>query len=122
MLIFCEKNKDLAYMVNTLVTKELLKYTPKLVFISTDSIYEGTIGNYKEIDEKKPSNYYAFTKSIAEDFVLEKSNNLIIRTNIFGYGSKGKKSLFEWAFNKLNKNEKIFGYVDVFLIHFIQKI
>lgn len=61
----------------------------RLVYISTDYIYEGTRGNYKESDEIKPFNVYAWTKLGGECSVITVKNHLIIRTS-FG------KSAFDY--------------------------
>jgi dTDP-4-dehydrorhamnose reductase len=86
----------------------------KLVFISSDSVFEGTRGNYKEDDNKNPINYYAKTKDIAEEIIKSSCEDyLIIRTNIFGFHQSEGKSLVEWALNMLTKGQKINGFVDV---------
>lgn len=74
-------------------------------FISTDSVYEGIKGDYKEIDETKPINNYALSKLKGEEVSIKTVEKLyVIRTNIIGDDSKNKGSLFEWA-----KRELIFG-------------
>lgn len=50
------------------------------IYISTDYVYPGNIGNYSEEDAVRPVNYYAMTKLIGESFVTT-PNSLIIRTS-----------------------------------------
>lgn len=61
----------------------------RLVYLSTDYIYKGDRGNYKEIDEIMPFNLYSWTKLGGECSVLAVKNHLIIRTsfgkNTFDY-------------------------------------
>jgi dTDP-4-dehydrorhamnose reductase len=52
----------------------------RLVYISTDYVFDGEIGNYKENDPTKPVNYYALTKLQGEDIIKKYPNTLIIRT------------------------------------------
>lgn len=113
---FCEKNREIAYEINTKVTEFLSEFCTKIVFISSDSVYGDRFEAFKENDEKKPLNYYAFTKSVAEDILLKKSNKaIVIRTNIYGFNQMKKgKSLFEWAYENLKKGNKIYGFTDVF--------
>jgi dTDP-4-dehydrorhamnose reductase len=111
---FCEKNKEIAFDINVNASKHLAKLTERMVYISTDSVYNGFDGDFKESDEKKPTNYYAETKSNAEDEILvANSNSIIIRTNIYGYHMPGGKSLFEWGYNNLSRINEIKGFNDV---------
>lgn len=53
----------------------------RLVYISTDYIYKGDRGNYKETDEVLPSNLYSWTKLGGECSAMCVNNHLIIRTS-----------------------------------------
>ena len=53
----------------------------RLVYISTDYIYPGIYGNYKETDSILPNNEYAWTKLGGECSVKMVENHLIIRTS-----------------------------------------
>jgi len=61
----------------------------RYVYISTDYIYQGTHGNYKESDEILPFNLYSWTKLGGECSAVAVKNHLIIRTsfgkNTFDY-------------------------------------
>lgn len=61
----------------------------RLVYISTDYVFSGEKGNYKENDELLPQNLYAWSKLGGECAVRMYSNSLIIRTsfseNVFPY-------------------------------------
>jgi dTDP-4-dehydrorhamnose reductase len=52
----------------------------KLVYISTDYVYPGTEGNYKETDALLPVNLYAWSKLGGECAVQLYENSLILRT------------------------------------------
>ncbi len=53
----------------------------RLVYISTDYIYKGDRGNYKETDEILPYNRYAWTKLGGESSAVCVKNHLIVRTS-----------------------------------------
>lgn len=61
----------------------------RYVYLSTDYIYKGDKGNYKETDEILPFNLYAWTKLGGECSAVAVKNHLIIRTtfgkNTFDY-------------------------------------
>jgi len=61
----------------------------RLIYISTDYVYPGLDGNYKESDPVLPVNEYAWTKLGGECSVRMVKNHLIIRTsfgpNVFPY-------------------------------------
>lgn len=81
----CEEDKEIAYKTNVIGTYNIAKICQKnnikLIYISTDSIFDGEKGNYKEEDIPNPINYYSFTKFAGECFTQMVSSYLIIRTS-----------------------------------------
>lgn len=77
----------------------------RLVYISTDYIYEGTTGDYKESDSILPHNNYAWTKLGGECSVRLVPNHIIIRTS-FG----NSKFPYESAWDNLIVSK---DYVDI---------
>jgi len=71
----CEKSREEAENINVRVTKNLADLCKeagaKLVFCSTDSVFDGIQGNYSEQDERRAINFYAETKIKAEKIVLD---------------------------------------------------
>ncbi|MFC1567547.1 sugar nucleotide-binding protein [Thermodesulfobacteriota bacterium] len=65
----------------------------KLIYISSDSVYDGIGGNFSEEDNVNPQNYYGTSKYEGELEILKAENSLIFRTNIFGWNIQNKKSL-----------------------------
>lgn len=63
---FCEAHKNEATEVNAEVTRNLAEYCngtgAKLVFTSTDNVYDGERGHYDEDDPTAPINFYGKTK------------------------------------------------------------
>jgi len=85
-----------------------------IIHISTDFIFDGTKGNYKENDEVNPLNYYGESKLKSE--YLFKNGNIsytILRTIlVFGYQPNLKqKNILLWLLDKM-KNKIALTMVD----------
>jgi dTDP-4-dehydrorhamnose reductase len=63
------------------VVKLCIQYDIRLLYISTDYVFRGDRGNYKEVDPVYPVNKYAWSKLGGECAVRECDNYLIIRTS-----------------------------------------
>ena len=61
------------------IVKICQKYKIKLIYFSTNYVYPGTKGNYKEIDPLLPINNYAWSKLGGECAVQMYKNSLILR-------------------------------------------
>jgi dTDP-4-dehydrorhamnose reductase/2-polyprenyl-3-methyl-5-hydroxy-6-metoxy-1,4-benzoquinol methylase len=98
-----------AVQVNIIGTANIvlacLRSRTRLVYISTDYVYRGDMGNYSEDDEIAPFNLYAWTKLGGESSVMSVPNHLIIRTS-FGAGRFDYPAAFT---DKITSKE----YVDV---------
>jgi dTDP-4-dehydrorhamnose reductase len=113
----CEQEKDYAYKLHVLTSRVIAsrKDLKKSIFISTDSVFDGRKGGYKEDDFVAPLNYYALTKALAEACFSNACHpSLTLRTNMFGFNNPMKKSLFEWAWSSLNHGKEISGYSNVY--------
>lgn len=63
------------------VVKACIKKNIKLVYISTDYVYPGTNGNFKETDDLNPVNEYGWSKLGGECAVKLYDNSLILRVS-----------------------------------------
>lgn len=80
----------------------------KLIHISSDCVYEGTQGNYTELDVPDAVSYYGRTKALGE---VKDGQNLTIRTSIVGPELKpGGIGLFHWF---MNQEGVVDGYKNV---------
>ena len=104
----CEIDKDITKKINVLSTKHLVECVAnkdvKLIYISTDAVYDGIKGDFSENDNINPLNYYGLSKYEGELEITKKENSLIFRTNIFGWNIQDKKSLGEWILDELRAN------------------
>lgn len=107
----CELNKDLAYKTNVKGTVNLLKaaakYQSHFIFISTDFIFDGDKGMYREEESANPVNYYGMTKAEAECEVKKYDYNWSIVRTVLVYGKPltGRNNLLFVVKNKLENRE-----------------
>ena len=102
-----EKEKDLAFKVNTLAPKVLSRAAKELdiaiIHISTDYVFDGTKeGAYGEDDQVNPLSVYGMTKWQGEEFVRQHPKHFILRTSwVFSTeGDSFLKSIFKLAQEK----------------------
>lgn len=114
----CEKNPELAQLLNAEMPGRFAracKDRAKLVYISTDAVFDGTREEYSETDTPNPLSIYARTKLAGERIVLEHDPGAIVaRINIFGWSLFGTRSLAEWFFYNLRAGNPVKGFTDVF--------
>lgn len=84
-----ESDPSLAWDVNVLGTLNVLKacklLRKKLIYISTDYVFDGEKGKYKICDPINPLSKYAKTKASGELLVRTYDESLIIRTSFYGH-------------------------------------
>ena len=73
------KSIDLNIIGTANITKACEKNKIKLIYFSTNYVYPGKKGNYKEKDPLLPVNYYAWSKLGGEASVQLYKNSLIVR-------------------------------------------
>ena len=111
-LDFAEKNKLITYNANFRLTKTISDIVKmcnlKLVFISTDQLYDNLQGYSNENQKVKIQNYYSYTKHLSENYIKKNTNKYwIIRCSFFGWGTNYKKSLFDFIYTNLKKKNVI---------------
>ena len=114
---FLEKNPTIAYKMNSDSAKNIAKICNKLgiymIHISTDSVFDGQTGMYKENNKVNPLNIYTKSKALAENYVQDNAkNSVIVRTNFYGFDKKNKW-FFNWIINSLSLGKKITGFTDL---------
>lgn len=113
----CESDREKAWKLNVEGTRNIAsackRSDSKLVYISTDYVFDGGKGDYTEDDEPRPLNYYGLTKLKGEKIIRsELANHLIIRVPIF-YGfndEEDRPSFVTRIISKLRSDEEV--YVD----------
>lgn len=89
-----EEEQEKCYQVNVLGTKYLTEAAKevgaKIIYISTDYVFDGTKEGIYQIEDKvNPVNYYGKTKYLGENFIREYDNHIIVRISwVFGINGK----------------------------------
>lgn len=92
----CETEPDLAERVNVGGTRHVLGAAracgARVVYFSTDYVFDGRGGPYREDDPPRPINAYGLTKLAAEELVRAAGpEHLVVRvTNVYGWEPQGK--------------------------------
>ncbi len=110
----CELDKPLAWKINVDGTKNVAQAAAKcgafLVYISTDYVFNGEKGCYREDDVVDPINYYGLTKLKAEETAKAFVPDCCIARASVIYGATpaaGKVNFALWLINKLRSGEKL---------------
>lgn len=113
----CEQNKLMAWNVNVRPVVNIASLATKfpffLAYLSTDYVFDGKRGNYKEEDPPNPINYYGLTKLMGEISCMSAGiNSAIVRaSSIYGFGP-GRMNFARFLIEKLEKNEPVKALVD----------
>jgi dTDP-4-dehydrorhamnose reductase len=112
---FCELNKEKAREINVIGTKNVAKaskiYNAKLVYISSDYIFNGmSKKSYEEDSKPEPINYYGKTKLEGELIVKKLNNYLIVRpTILYGFNHYSTKETYvDNVINELSSGKELF--------------
>jgi dTDP-4-dehydrorhamnose reductase len=108
----CETEKEHTWKVNVEGTRNIAlacaKTNSKLVYISTDYVFDGEKGNYTEKDKPNPINYYGITKLEGEKQVTQHCKNYaILRTSVLYGWHPWKQNFATWIISKLKQQQKI---------------
>lgn len=115
----CELQKNLAWNVNVEAVKNIVDIIKDsnihLIQLSTDFIFDGRKGPYKETDKTKPSNFYGTTKLEAEKYIkASNAKYTIVRTiQVYGHLENLKRpNIVTWVLNSLKNNQPIQVFTD----------
>lgn len=115
-----EKNRQACWRVNVTAVENLaaacVETKAKLVHVSTDYIFDGRNGPYREDDPPHPIGWYGETK-LAGEAVLPDSgiDCAIVRTMVlYGVGNHVRPNYVTWLVEKLRKREPVRIVTDQF--------
>ena len=108
----CEREKEKAWDINVKGTEHLLQAISgsetRIIFISTDYVFDGENGPYGVDAKPSPINYYGKSKLAAENAIRGGRNAwVILRTNVL-YGAGGSPASFvRWVTESLKIGNEI---------------
>lgn len=109
----CETNREAAFLTNVSGTLHLMEaaktHRSFFVFLSTDFVFSGEKGMYREDDERSPVNYYGETKMLAEDEVKKYSFGWSIVRTVLVYGKpfQSRDNILTRTVSALQKGETL---------------
>jgi dTDP-4-dehydrorhamnose reductase len=110
----CEDKKEDCNQLNIEAVKYLSQISSELnahlIHISTDFIFDGVKGYYKETDEKKPLSFYGESKLKSEEVLLNSKIDYTILRTILVYGkvnNLGRNNIVLWVKEMLENNKEI---------------
>jgi len=106
----CEVNKEKAFKINAEAVRHLVRASriieAYLVHVSTDYVFDGIKGLYREDDVPNPINYYGLTKLLSEAYVLSYDDSLIVRTS----GVFRDKGFPIYAYKTLKEGKEVLAF------------
>jgi len=114
----CEENPGLAHEVNVEASAELAAQAARsgarFIYISTDAVFDGERGGYREQDQTSPTTEYGRSKVAAERAVLDSHPGAVIaRVNFYGWSPTGTRSLAEFFYRHLAAGNQVKGFTDI---------
>jgi dTDP-4-dehydrorhamnose reductase len=110
----CETEKDACRMLNvdavSYLVEEAEKYYTHFIHLSTDFIFDGKNGPYKENDIANPLSFYGQSKLDAETIIRNSKINWSIARTIIIYGiveDMSRSNIVLWAKSALEKKQTI---------------
>jgi dTDP-4-dehydrorhamnose reductase len=105
------KNVIKTLTVNSIFPHRLAEYAAdagaKVITVSTDCVFRGDKGNYKETDVSDAADLYGKSKNLGE---LYEDHCLTLRTSIIGREIDGAHSLVEWFLS--NRGKRVKGFTN----------
>jgi len=114
----CERERDRAKAINVEATRLLARlcseHDARLVFISTDLVFDGRRGMYVEEDPVNPVSYYGETKALAEKAVRGECPNHVIARCCLMYGRSptGGRGADEVMLHALREGKEVRLFTD----------
>lgn len=108
----CEEDRERAWQINAAATAALASTAHALgaryLFISTDFVFDGARGQYRESDLPAPVNYYGVTKAAGEKGTLDADGgNQVVRPSvIYGWDST-RMNFATWLLTSLRDGKEV---------------
>jgi dTDP-4-dehydrorhamnose reductase len=113
----CHSDPRQAERVNVTGTRTLVELCrqsrTRLVYVSTDLVFDGQRGGYQEVDPPSPLSVYGRTKAAGETPVLEYEAGAVVRVSLmFGPPVNGRPNFFQTQIRSLENRSPMTLFVD----------
>ena len=129
----CERDTETATAVNVAATATISRlcsqHGARLVFVSTEYVFDGVRGFYREGDMPNPTTHYGRTKWDAEREVAKLAADWsVVRTSIvYGWPAPGRRNFVPWLVDRLQTGQRYAAATEVlrtpvYVEHFVDGI
>lgn len=110
----CENNKGLCWEINVKATENLIGIAKEInaffLYVSTDFVFDGKAGPYKENEMPRPVSYYGKSKVAAEDLLHKSQLKYAIVRTVLVYGvahDLSRSNIVLWVKKSLEDKQTI---------------
>jgi dTDP-4-dehydrorhamnose reductase len=109
----CEEEPEIANRVNGEATGRICETASEIsayvIYVSTDYVFDGQTGSYREGDKPNPINQYGRSKLLGERLVKESaSKSCIARTSVvYGWSREERPNFATWILHRLRSDEHV---------------
>lgn len=113
---YCELHPEEAWRINVDGTRNIRDACKaagaKVIFISTDYVFDGERGMYRETDQTRAICQYSKTKIEAEKIIMQSSDYIVLRPSVV-YGSASRK-FASFIIKSLSEGKTVNAFDDLF--------
>ena len=115
----CEQDWQWTYDINVRGTHDLVNLcrdiNARIIYLSTDFVFDGNRGNYEETDDPFPQTRYGRSKLMAEEIVYggSSSSNTVLRLSlVYGFGTPQAPGMIGWLQDALIAGRPLHLFTD----------
>ncbi len=115
-LRFCEEHRDDAHQINAVGTQNVARACravgARMIYLSTDLVFDGSRGGYREDEQPRPASAYGISKLEGEKLAREELVDLAVCRSGGIYGKRSP--LLRWLSAELEAARTVECFADVF--------
>jgi len=114
----CERERERAALINAegsrIVAELAAEIGARVIYFSTDMVFDGQKGMYSEEEAPRPLNWYGETKLAGETWARACCPRAVIArlALMYGAGSRAHGSFLQWMLRRLEKGEGVDLFTD----------